>query len=518
MSLPYSAIVPSTAVVESPAFATEKKHMLLAMTSSLIPSGTSFLEFAGASAVVDFGTYFGKGTTEYAQIQKYFSFLSKGGNAPEKLVVARWYKENEKAFVKGKKLTQSATSIIALGDGSFKISMGGTEQEVSVALSEIETDEPTYSDIAGAIQTGLTSKFAGATCEYSSVTGGFIIKSSTAGAGATIESVSAGTTGADLSEVLGLLNGTLSQGVNAETYADFCDRMYLANTSGYSITTLEDLTDDEIKSAITWLNGATGEQTHNTVVRLVFNIADKERAIALQDSIVDMTGYVVCYDPKHEYVNILDCAICATIDYTIENGAINFNFQPANGYSAITDLGTVIDYKNGLTNIKLVNDLNDAKISFVYSLGFGTQTQVLYGFGYVKGDFGTEDVQVNESALEQNIQVSIINAMTSLNKVKMRGSDAKSLVSSLLVTPLELFKTNGVIASDGKLTNAERVMIAQMTGSSTASDSVEQTGYYYKIYDFTDEDIALRRVRVLICYLSAGVVNKVRIVNKIYGA
>ena len=87
MSLPYGFIVPNTAVVDSPAFVTEKKHMLLAMVNDLIPTSTPYLEFAGASAVADFGAYFGLGVAEYAQVRKYFGYLSKDGNAPEKLVV-----------------------------------------------------------------------------------------------------------------------------------------------------------------------------------------------------------------------------------------------------------------------------------------------------------------------------------------------------------------------------------------------------------------------------------------------
>ena len=108
--------------------------------------------------------------------------------------------------------------------------------------------------------------------------------------------------------------------------------------------------------------------------------------------------------------------------------------------------------------------------------------------------------------------------IVSLNKLKLQGQDAKGFIGTLITPVLELFKTNGSIAMDGKLSNTDRNSIFQATGNDAAADAVEQNGYYFQVQDLTTEDIALRRVRVLICYLSAGVVNQIRIVDNIYGA
>ena len=192
--------------------------------------------------------------------------------------------------------------------------------------------------------------------------------------------------------------------------------------------------------------------------------------------------------------------------------------MPAVGYTPVTILGTVVDYQQGLTNSSLMQELNDAKISCVYSVGFGTQETSYYGFGLMAGAFGTEDVQVNESALEQNIQVAVINALTSVNKIKLQGKDAELLINTLLSTPLDLFKANGSIAQDGTLSTADKATIAQVTGNASAADAVEQNGYYFQIQPRTAQDIAARQIRVLIVYLCGGVINKVRIINRIYGA
>lgn len=517
MSLPYSAIVSISGVVQSPDFVTEKKHMLLAVTSPLMPTSTSYLEFSGTSAVLNFGAYFGQSIPEYTQLQKYFGFLSKDGNAPEKVVVARWYNANTAAFIKGAKIENALSVITAVTAGSFNISLDGVAKDITGVDFSSATS---YSDVASIIQTALQTDFAGSTVAYNSITGGLIITSATTGSQSATAGVTTAASGTDVSVMLGLASAELSQGVDAETYAQFCDRIYHANTAGYSITTLNALTTDEITAAVQWLQTTTGGQTYDTAVRLVFNISDKTTAKTVSASLesAGYTGYVICYDPNNEYINILDCAICASIDYDVSNGAINFNFQPAVGYTPITTLGTVIDYQNGKTNISLMDELTSNYLSTVYSVGFGSQEQVYYGFGLMAGDFGSEDIQVNESALEQAIQVSILNGMTSLNKIPMRGTDANLLVGSLLTAPLERFKTNGSIAKNGTLSTLEKASISQATGNPNAADAVEQTGYFYMIHDLTEADIAARQVRVLICYLASGALNRVRIINKVYGA
>lgn len=517
MSLPYSAIVPITGVVESPTFATEKKHMLLAVTNPLIPTSKKWMEFSGANAVSDYGAYCGKSGTEYEQLQKYFGFVSKGGNAPEKVVVARWYKEDTAAFIKGKRLNTTVLELNGITDGSFKITLDGVKKEISGLDFSSETS---FSGIASVVQTAMQTDFSGSTVAYNSITGGFIITSATDGVDSSTGGVEAGETGTDVSEMLGLIGAELSQGVDAETYRDFCDRMYHANSAGFSITTYETLSESDKVNAVAWLQQNLGGQSYNTRYKLVFNETDKTTAKALSSTLdgLGYTGFVICYDPNGEWVNTLDCAIGATIDYNVDNGAINFNFQPAVGYTAITSLGSVVDYQQGLTNSSLMQELDDAKISCVYSVGFGNQEAVYYGSGLMAGSFGTEATQVDESALEQAIQVAVLNGMTSLNKVPLRGEDAKDLISSMVASPIGDFVKNGVIAQGGTLTSTERASISQATGSANAADALEMVGYYYMIYDLTEEDILNRRARVLICYLAAGAVNKVRIINRIYGA
>lgn len=522
MSLPFSKFVPISATVQSPAFTVEKKHMLLAMDNPLIGTSHAYLTYSGASALNNFRADFGSTIPEYDVVSRYFSFLSKSGISPEKLIVARWYKEATAPFVKGSKDLSTVAALKAVENGSFKITLGSSEFEVVVNLSTANS----YSDIATLIQTAIQANSAGgeaytaATVVYNTTTSGFIITSGASGKEATVGAVTSGATGTDISSMLGLANAELSQGVDAETYADFCDRIYNANSAGYSITTIEDLDEDSIVAAVKWLQGSVGGQTTNSAVRLVFNIQDKATAKALQSTLATLgyTGYVVCYDQYGEYVNALDCAIAAATDYNVENGAKNFNFQPATGYTPITTLGTVVDYQQGQTNLSLSEELDNLCISYVYSVGFGEQEEILYGLGLMQGDFGTEDVQVNESWLEKDVQTNVVNGFISLEKLGLQGDDAKEFMSTIVTPSFEQGKTNGTIAKNGKLSKTDKNTIYKLTGNAAAADSVENNGYYFQVQDLTDEDIAAHQVRIIVCYLCSGVVNKVRIINNIFGA
>lgn len=520
MSLPFSKFVPISAKVQSAAFVQEKKHMLLATTNALIGTGTPFKEYSGAAALTNFAKDLGKGTNDYTVAQKYFGFNSKTGNAPEKLVVARWYKTAAAPFLKGTK-PATVAEIKLITAGAFDITIGGATATLSIDFSTITSYADAAQRIEAAIQnyTAGGTAFTAATATYNAVTGGFIINGGNTGKTETI-AIAAPTSGTDVREELGLLDPEVSGGADAETFAEFCDRIFNANTAGFSITTTETLTDSEITEAVAWLQGSVGGQTISTAARLVFNLTDKATAKALQATLKELsyTGYVVCYDPNGEWVNALDCAIAAATDYQVANGSLNFNFQPAVGYTPITTLGDVINYQQGQTNLSLAQELDDLCISYVYSVGFGTQQQVLYGLGLMMGSYGTEDIQVNESALQMSMQVAIMNGFVSLNKIKLQGSDAKGFISTLITPTLELFKTNGSIAMDGKLSDTDKNAIFMATGNDRAADSVEQNGYYFQVQDLTEEDIRLRRVRVLVCYLAGGVVNQIRITDTIFGA
>jgi len=507
MSVPFYIFAPTTARVVKPAFAAEKQHLILAVKNSLIPSSIPFIEFESAA---DYALSFGQDAV-YSALVKYFGFLSKSGTAPDKAVIMRWYDTDTAPFAVGTQLPKDAlSSINDITSGTLTYTLDGTTTTVSALDFSSDT---TLSAVATTLQTAIGG---GVTVAYSSITGGFVITAPSVGSEHTIGAFGGDD---DVLSALGLANAVLSQGVDAETFATFCDRVLDANPAGFTITTLETVTESDKLASAAWIQQVVSEQTLYTNKKLTFNFDDLDDLTSFSNQVkaLSYTGVTMTYDPNGEDVNILDAACSAATDY--DNGQTkNYNFQPAVGYSSVTNLGHVTDYQDGQTNVGLFNQLNDLGACFVYSIGYGTQEQTFYGTGVMLGAFGTEDIQSNQAALESRLQVAIVNGLASVEKLKLRGADSEVALSGLIDPIFKLFQKNGAIAYDGKLSDSDRLTIVNSFGSSDVADAIENNGYYFNVEELTTADTAARRRRVKYAYLAGGVINKVVFNAAIYGA
>ena len=138
--------------------------------------------------------------------------------------------------------------------------------------------------------------------------------------------------------------------------------------------------------------------------------------------------------------------------------------------------------------------------------------------GLMQGAYGTEDVQVNEAALEKDLQTAVINGFVAVNKFALQGTAATGAISTLIDPTFKKYQTNGTIAYDGTLSDTDKIAVFNATANPDAAASIEANGYYYQVQPLTADDIAKRQARVLVCYLSAGVLNVLRITNNIFGA
>lgn len=505
MSLRLSEKVAITSKIQKPAFSEEKAHMILALVNnSLLSPNTSWLEFESST---DFGVKFGTNTTEYTQVNKYFSRLSKTGLAPDKVVIANWYKTAEPTKIIGD-ATLSLSELIAITSGSFKVKYDSQEYTIdNLDFSSLTS----YSDIATSIQTALTTAISGETivCEYNSLLKGFILKIGTAEEGHTLTLVE------DNNKIFGD-KPQVSNSVKSESFRDFCDRIYHSNSSGFAITTLETLLIQDVYDSVEWLQTVNRGQTYSSMVKLIFNFSDLSTIETIQEHLTELnySGYSMCYDPNNEYINVLDASIGASVDFTNTNSAINFDFQPANGYTPLTNYGNVVDYQAGNINSTIYHKLKDLKVNFVYSLGTGTQQTVIYGCGLEVGDYAREDTQLNENWIEKQLQTQVVNAFMALNKIALQGDDAEETLTGLLTSVFESNKSNGIIARNGELTDTSKLSIIQATGIQEAPDAVESNGYFFTI---TSIDVENQRANVVCCYLESGVCSEVRIINNIYG-
>lgn len=504
MSLRLSEKVAITSKIQKASFSEEKAHMILALVDNpLFSPNTPFIEFENST---DFGVMFGTNTTEYQQVNKYFSRLSKTGLAPDKVVIVNWFKSGVASKIIGDKAPELA-SLVALTNTSFKVKVNGTETTISSLDFSSATS---YSDIATIIQTALISEFTNATCVYNTQSKSFI---------ATIGQIVADQT-LELTEDNDKIFGNkpqVSNSVVAETFKDLCDRIYHSNCSGFAITTLETLLIQDVYDSVEWLQTVNRGQTYNSMLKLVFNFNDLDTIEEMQEHLKELnyTGYSMCYDPYNEYVNILDCSIGASVDLAQNDAAISFDFQPASGYTSITEYGNVVDYQDGKINSTIYHNIKNMKVNFVYSLGVGIQKTIIYGCGLENGNFGKESTQLNENWIEKQLQVQVVNAFISLNKISLQGEKANNILTTLIGKVLESNIDNGVIAKKGILKEEDKLSIIQATGVQDAPSAVESNGYFFVIKSI---DTTNQRANVVCCYLESGELGEVRIINNIYGA
>lgn len=516
MSIPFYVVAPTTAKVQKASFTKEKQHLLLAVKNSLIPTSEKFLVFESAG---DYALSFGKDET-YNALIKYFGFLSKSATSPEKVVIMRWYDLDTKPFILGSSvdLKNGLAKLKQIEDGSLTVKFDGSSYECSgLDFSGANS----FSDVATTLQTAIRGNVGGgtiftdATVEFNSIANALVITTGEAGKEHSVDNCTG-----DCLEELGFRVQHLSQGVDAEFFTDFLDRVLDANPACFSISTNETLTNQDMIDACEWLQQIISNQTMNTRYKLVFNFDDKVNLKEVSDEIKakSYTGITLTYDPNGEKVNILDCAITASTDYDAENSTKNYNFQPATGYTSLTNFGTVDSFQAGETNKGLYDELNNLGACFVYSIGFGVQEQTYYGTGIMLGAFGTEDIQANQAGLELDLQLAIVNALSAIEKVKLQGTDADDMISSMVNPSFIKFQKNGAIARNGTLSDTDRISITNAFGSPDSADCVAENGYYFRVETLNTTDVANRQRRVKYAYLAGGVVNKVVFSANIYGA
>ena len=515
MALPQDKFVAVSSVVKKPDFKTEKPHIIFATCNSLFGADTPFIEIESEA---EYKKLFGimGGEAEYKALQNYFAFTDKGGISPEKAVLIRWYKNGAPAFVMGEKCETQIEVLQTINSGSLQLKLDGVDFKIDGV--KFDTAE-SFTSAAELLQAKINTIEAlkKVKVAFNPELQTFIITGGEIGKSHTIEILRAEKN--DIAEMLGLTGGKSSEGTDAETFAQFTERVFNINPVGFAITTCAEISDEDKKEAIKVLNTTRDGTSFNSKYKLIFNFTNKKAALKFAESLKDSgyTGYTITFDPLAEGVNILSAAIGACVDFETEGAAINFNFQKVRGFTPITNNNKVGNYQAGITDLDLTRELDKHKINYVYSVGVGSAYSICYGLGLMAGSFATEDVQLNENWLTKEIKTVVMNALLSLPKIALRGRGAVATLESLLVPVFTRAVKNGAVANGGTLSDSDKITLKNTMGEDVAN-TIEQLGYYWRVENLNPTDIEKRRVRIGVAYLTPGAINFVRVINNIYGA
>jgi len=248
MTLPVSKVV-TVNIFTGPTFPKRKGFGLLCIfgNSPSLPAADRIRFYADMNGVA---ADFPSTTEEYKAATVFFS----QSPAPAQLAIARRFDVAVAGQLLGSvNVSQSMPAYSAITNGGFDIKIDGANKQLTgISMAACAN----LNAVASAVQTKLQAAAPGATCVWSGKR--FILSSGTTGPTSTIVFASAPTgtgTPTDISGLLGLRaqdQGYYAPGAAAESIADSLDAVQKADPSWYGFTFTKEVTEAQIKDAMTW--------------------------------------------------------------------------------------------------------------------------------------------------------------------------------------------------------------------------------------------------------------------------
>lgn len=459
---------------------------VLLSVSDLIPAKTT-LQFSSSESV---GDYFGLSSAEYNLATKYFLADDNKQKSPSALYFFRYITEAVAGWIRGGAVTASVNSIKAITDGSFKITIDGTEKE----YTDIDfTGATSYSAMATILQTAVG---ADATVEYNANFKAFIITSATTGANSSVSYASASASGTDLSTILALTNDSgaiLSAGVDATTPVENMANLIkdFKNFVSFMPVFQEDL---ETKQALSvWTN------TQGTRFVYLINETSNSALIANNDdcfakSVSDYFGIFNGYNTKDFLAFVM--GFVSSIDWNRLNGRKTLAYKSQAGL-----VPTCEDSENAIA--LLGNGYN-----FYGAYATASEEFSLAQNGQISGPAKWLDTYLGQIWLRCSLQAGWLSVMKNANILPFNDRGYGSIYAGSLDV-IDQAKTAGIIVEGVNLSNAQKSQVNAEAGEDIAETLYTQ-GWYLQIVD-ADTQTRVNRgpLQVNFWYCDGGSIQKI---------
>lgn len=369
-----------------------------------------------------------------------------------------------------------------------KIFITETEIKTKLGLDDITVD--TGSPLIPALNIGL--------CIYSTLTNGFIIQGAVASASQTITFATG-----DMASVLGLSEtdgGYVTQGSNSTSITDLMTEIGLDNGDYYSISVTNnvDIPESDYDAVGAWVSASNGRYC-------VVGYSNDKRLTStdnlVYENLFGYDGFIMVYG-DYLMAAFVQAAI-ASVDFSVPNGALNFNFLEASEFE-----------ENAIGTSSELDGINANRVNTAYRMGGYGQSQPLFGEGRMFGTNFTDIAgYIGNSWIKAKFEIAVANLLISNSLIALRGGGGAALISSSLQEVINTAKSGGIIATVGigNLLASEKSAIITATGNEMAVNLVESQGYYLNTLPVNDEDIQLNRLRVQFIYTRNVAVNRVSV-------
>lgn len=394
--------------------------------------------------------------------------------------------------------TQSSTGPLKLSQINYssaantipaKIFMTDTHIQSSLGLHNITTQD----GIPGVPAVNIGS------CEYSTLTNGFVISGAVASASQTIN-FAAG----EMASVLGLAatsGGYVTKGTNGETLSEMLNNIGLINGDYVSIASLNNISEDDYGVIASWVNASGG--------RYAFIVLSNDARLKSTNQKVFETlfgndGFILIYGDNINMLAFMQAAI-ASVDFSIPNGMTNFNF-----------IETPQFLESAIGKSEELDGINANRTNCCYVMGGYGQSQPLFGEGKIFGtNFDNIANYIGNSWIKAKMEIAGVNLMISQSFIALRGGKGKSMILASMQDVINLAKTSEIIVTVGtnELLADEKSKIVSATGNSNAVNLIESNGYYINVLPLTADDIAKERMRIQFLYTKNTPLNRLTILN-----
>ena len=334
-------------------------------------------------------------------------------------------------------------------------------------------------------------------CTYSTLTNGFIIQGAVASASQTITFATG-----DMASILKLSKtdgGYITQGSNSTSITDLMTEIGLDNGDYYSISVTNnvDIPESDYEAIGAWVSASNGRYC-------IVGYSNDKRLTStdnlVYENLFGYDGFIIVYG-DYLMAAFVQAAI-ASVDFSVPNGALNFNFLEASEFEEIA-IGTSAE----------LDGINANRVNTAYRMGGYGQRAALFGEGKIFGTNFTDIAgYIGNSWIKAKFEIAVANLLISNSLIALRGGGA-ALISNSLQDVINTAKSGGIITTVGigNLLTSEKSAIVTATGNNNAVNLVESQGYYLNTLPINDEDIKLNRIRVQFIYTRNVPVNRVSI-------
>ena len=433
----------------------------LLLTSNPLCVFPGTLAYTSAAAV---GAYFGLDSAEYNAAQKYFLGYDNSFAKPRRLHFARLVS----SAIAGSLIGGAAASmdeLKAVTAGAMDISIDGTEKNVT-ALSLAECN--TQSDVAVAVQNVLT----GASVQYNSNLGAFIVTSSTTGDTSAISVAEDVAEGQNLATLLGLTaaaGATESKGSAALEPAANMASITNITQNWVSFTTLEEQEDSVVLGFAEWASDSNGEYLYVPYTTIEGDVNPSgSGTLTKQLANLNPEGVALVYGTLDHAILVLSIGAC--IDWNRNNALVTYAFKSQSGLEAF-----VTDDTTAANCVTL-------KMSFYGKWATRNDDFVqLYEGAMIGGQFGFIDAYIGNLWLRNALQVSIMNGLNQTGRVPY-ADPGYTTIKAWCADPINRAIRNGVIDAGVTLSEAQKAQLFNEIGEDVSSQ-IMTDGYYLLVAD-----------------------------------